>query len=149
MLYFDKKAVVIGGGDTHRLHLDDLVLIKDNHLFLVGSVEKAVKIARRAASFSKKIEIEVTRIEDAIVAVKAGADIVMLDNFTPKRIGKACTILRKLSPDKEIIVEASGGITSENVLEFASKGVDVVSLGEITSSVRALNVSLEIKRTLN
>src|SRR5512137_1361592 len=79
LLYFDKKAVAIGGGDPHRVHLDDMVLIKDNHLAIVGAVEAAVKKAKANASFSKKIEVEVTNEADAQKAAKAGADIIMLD----------------------------------------------------------------------
>jgi len=95
LLYFDKKAVLIGGGDTHRLHLDDMVLIKDNHIAFAGSVEKAVEKARKHASFSKKIEVEVTKAEEVLRAVRAGADIVMLDNFSPKQIEKAMMLLKK------------------------------------------------------
>ena len=147
LLYFDKKAVLIGGGDTHRLCLDDMILIKDNHIAVVGSVEKAVKTAREKVSFSKKIEVEVTRVEDALKAAKAGADIIMLDNFHPKQIEKAVKTLKKSGFYGKVLLEASGGITAKNILEFASTGVDVVSLGEITHSVKALNISLEITKT--
>lgn len=147
LLYFDKKAVLIGGGDTHRLCLDDMILIKDNHIAVVGSVEKAVKTAREKVSFSKKIEVEVTRVEDALKAAKTGADIIMLDNFHPKQIEKAVKTLKKSGFYGKVLLEASGGITAKNILEFASTGVDVVSLGEITHSVKALNISLEITKT--
>lgn len=147
LLYFDKKAVLIGGGDTHRLCLDDMILIKDNHIAVVGSVEKAVKTAREKVSFSKKIEVEVTRVEDALKAAKAGADIIMLDNFHPKQIEKTVKTLKKSGFYGKVLLEASGGITAKNILEFASTGVDVVSLGEITHSVKALNISLEITKT--
>jgi nicotinate-nucleotide pyrophosphorylase (carboxylating) len=146
LLYFDKKAVLIGGGDTHRLHLDDMILIKDNHIALAGSVEKAVEKARKHASFSKKIEIEVTKAEEVLAAVRAGADIVMLDNFSPKHIEKAMTLLKREKYYGKVLVEASGGITAENITRFASTGVDVVSLGEITQSPKALDMSLEIKK---
>jgi nicotinate-nucleotide pyrophosphorylase (carboxylating) len=145
--YFDKKAVLIGGGDTHRLHLDDMILIKDNHIAIAGSVEKAVKKAKEGASFSKKIEVEVTRIDDVLPATKAGADIVMLDNFSPKQIEKAVLLLKKARFYGKIVLEASGGITAENALEFALSGVDVVSLSEITTWARPLDVSLEIIKT--
>ena len=147
LLYFDKKAVLIGGGDTHRLCLDDMILIKDNHIAVVGSVEKAVKTAREKVSFSKKIEVEVTRVEDALKAAKAGADIIMLDNFHPKQIEKAVKTLKKSGFYGKVLLEASGGITAKNILEFASTGVNIVSLGEITHSVKALNISLEITKT--
>lgn len=144
LLYFDKKAVLIGGGDTHRLHLDDMVLIKDNHIALAGGVEKAVRKAKEAVSFSKKIEVEVSSVEDALIAAKAGADVVMLDNFTPKQAERAMKLLNESKLLERVLVEASGGITEENVLEFASKHVDIVSLGEITDSSKALDISLQL-----
>jgi len=147
LLYFDKKAILIGGGDTHRLHLDDMILIKDNHIAVVGSVEKAVKTVRRNASFSKKIEVEVTKVKDVLTAAKAGADIIMLDNFSTKQIEKAVKLLRKEHLYRKVLLEASGGITVENILAHASTGVDIVSLGEITDSAKALDISLEITRT--
>jgi nicotinate-nucleotide pyrophosphorylase (carboxylating) len=144
LLYFDKKAVEIGGGDTHRLHLDDMILIKDNHLAIAGDVEEAVRKAKTAASFSKKIEVEVTRPEDVLRVVKAGADIVMLDNFSPTQIRKAIGMMKRDKLFGKVLLEASGGITSKNMIEYASTGVDLVSLGELTQSSRALNMSLEI-----
>jgi nicotinate-nucleotide pyrophosphorylase (carboxylating) len=143
LLYFDKKAVVLGGGDPHRQHLDDMILIKDNHLAIVGSVEEAVKKAKANASFTKKIEVEVTSQHDALKAAKAGADIVMLDNFSPKQAKATSEALRKAGFDR-VLLEASGGITSENILDFAAAQVDVISLGELTHSVKALDISLEI-----
>jgi nicotinate-nucleotide pyrophosphorylase (carboxylating) len=143
LLYFDKKAVVIGGGDSHRLHLDDMILIKDNHLAIVGSVEEAVKRAKSHGSFAKKIEVEVTTVEDALKAAKAGADVVMLDNFSPKQAKAAGEALCKAGFDK-VLLEVSGGITGENMLEYASAEVDVISMGELTHSVKALDISLEI-----
>ena len=143
LLYFDKKAVVIGGGDPHRLHLDDMLLIKDNHLAIVGSAEEAVKKAKANASFSKKIEVEVTSQQDAIKAAEAGADIIMLDNFNPKQAKEAGEALRKAGYNK-VLLEVSGGITAETLLEYASAQVDIISMGELTHSVKALDISLEI-----
>jgi nicotinate-nucleotide pyrophosphorylase (carboxylating) len=145
LLYFDKKAVLIGGGDPHRLHLDDMVLVKDNHIAVAGSIENAVKRARQNASFSKKIEVEVSRVADALKAAEAGADIIMLDNFSPKQVKEAIKLLKKAGFFGKILLEASGGITEENLLEYAATQVNVISLGELTHSARALNVSLEIK----
>ena len=143
LLYFDKKAVIIGSGDPHRLHLDDMVLIKDNHLAIVGSVEEAVKKAKAHASFTKKIEVEVTTVEDAVIAAKAGADIIMLDNFSPKQAKNAGEALRQAGFSK-VLLEVSGGITGENLLEYATAQVDIISMGELTHSVKALDISLEI-----
>jgi nicotinate-nucleotide pyrophosphorylase (carboxylating) len=145
LLYFDKKAVLIGGGDTHRLHLDDMVLIKDNHIALAGSVEDAIKRVKRKISFSKKIEVEVNRTKDALVAARSGADVIMLDNFSIKQIEKVVKKLKDTAFGKSLL-EASGGITSENIIEFASTGVDIVSLGQITDSSAALDLSLEVTR---
>jgi nicotinate-nucleotide pyrophosphorylase (carboxylating) len=145
LLYFDKKAVILGGGDPHRLHLDDMVLIKDNHLVIVGSVEEAVKKAKAKASFTKKIEVEVTTIEDALKAAKVGADIIMLDNFSPKQVKAAGEALEKVGFGN-VLLEVSGGITGENLLEYAAGQVDIVSIGELTHSVRALDISLEITK---
>jgi len=147
LMYFDKKAVKIGGGDTHRLHLDDLILIKDNHITVAGGIEKALAKAREKASFSKKIEIEVTKPENAVFAATTGADIIMLDNFSPKQIEKTIGLLKKANLFGKVLLEASGGITSENALKYAASGVDIISLGEITHSPRALNISLEIIKT--
>jgi nicotinate-nucleotide pyrophosphorylase (carboxylating) len=147
LLYFDKKAVLIGGGEPHRLHLDDMILIKDNHIALVGSLENAVKRARQNASFSKKIEVEVTKHADVLKAAELGADIIMLDNFSAKQVKDAVTLLKKAGFFGKVLLEASGGITGENLLEYASTGVNLISLGELTHSVKALDISLEIVKT--
>lgn len=144
LLYFDKKAVEIGGGDTHRLHLDDMILIKDNHLALADSMEEAVRKAKENASFSKKIEVEITKSEDVLCAIEAGADIVMLDNFSPRQIRRTIELMKRNGCYGKVLLEASGGITSKNFIDFASTGVDILSLGELTQSSKALNVSLEI-----
>ena len=144
LLYFDKRAVMLGGGDTHRLHLDDLILIKDNHLAIVGSVSEAVKKVRKAASFSKKIEVEVSTVNEALEAAEAGADILMLDNFSPRQVKEAIALLEKKGFRNKVLIEASGGINEQNIIEFAAAGADILSLGEITDSARALDMSLEV-----
>ncbi len=144
LLYFDKRAVMLGGGDTHRLHLDDLIIVKDNHLMVVGDFGEAVKRVRAAVSFSKKIEIEVSSDNEALEAAKAGADIVMLDNFSPQQIKSTLVLLDREGLRNKVLIEASGGINEQNVLEFAATGVDILSLGEITDSVKALDMSLEV-----
>ena len=144
LAYFDKKAVGIGGGDPHRYGLDDMVLIKDNHLAIAGNVRSIVRKTREKASFSKKIEVEVSRLGDVLEAAEAGADIVMLDNFAPKKIEEAIQLLKKRKLRNKIMIEASGGITERNILTYAAAGVDIVSLGEITQSAKALDMSLEV-----
>lgn len=146
LLYFDKKAVLVGGGDTHRLHLDDMILIKDNHIAFAGNAKNAIKRAKERASFSKKIEVEVSKAEDALAAAKAGADIIMFDNFSPKQIEEAVKLLKKAGFLGKVLLEASGGITSENVIAYASTGVDIVSLGEITDSPKTLDINLKIRK---
>jgi nicotinate-nucleotide pyrophosphorylase (carboxylating) len=149
LLYFDKKAVHVGGGDTHRLHLGDMILVKDNHVAVAGSIENAIKNAKQNASFSKKIEVEVARVADVLKAAEAGADVIMLDNFSPKQITEAVELLKKAGFFGKILLEASGGITAENLLDYAATQVDIISLGELTHSVKALDVSLEITRVGN
>jgi nicotinate-nucleotide pyrophosphorylase (carboxylating) len=143
LLYFDKKAVTYGGGDTHRLHLDDLILIKDNHKILAGGISEAVSKARKA-SFTKKIEVEVTTLNEAVEAAKAGADIIMFDNMKASEIREAIEIIRGMDVGKRIITEASGKINEENILEYARTGVDIVTPGVITHSAKALDLSLEV-----
>lgn len=142
--FFEKSAVRIGGGDTHRYRLDDCVLIKDNHIAIVGSVVEAVKKAKKNVSFTKKIEVEVETKIDAIDAASAGADIVMLDNMKPSEIKNVLVALENEDLRKKVIIEASGGITPDNVVEYAKTGVDIISTGYITHSTRALDMSLEI-----
>jgi len=141
---FDKKAIKLGGGDPHRWRLDDCVLIKDNHLALVGGVEQAVRQAKEAVSFSKKIETEVRSPEDAVTAARAGADVVMLDNMSLEDVRRALKLLRAEGLREKVLVEASGGINLENVAEYAKTGVDIVSMGCLTHSVKALDLKLEI-----
>jgi len=146
LLYFDKKAVSVGGGDPHRLHLDDLILIKDNHIVVAGSMAEAVKRAKQNGSFSKKIEVEVATPEDALKAADLGVDIVMLDNFSPVKIEELMKQWKKKDFSR-ILLEASGGITADNLLDYAATGVDVISLGELTHSVKVVDISLEIVST--
>jgi nicotinate-nucleotide pyrophosphorylase (carboxylating) len=147
LLYFDKKAVIVGGGDPHRLHLDDMILIKDNHIAAMGNLEAAIKSAKKNASFSKKIEVEVTNKEDLIKAVELGADIVMLDNFSPEQAKKAVEVIKEKRFSQKVLLEVSGGITAENILSYAYTGIDLISLGELTHSVKALDISMEIVKT--
>src|SRR5512136_2871573 len=140
---FEKKAVLIGGGDPHRYALDDSILIKDNHIRLAGGVEEALKRARRG-SFTKKIEIEVENPKDARTALVNGADIIMLDNFKPKALQKLSKELKSKRPD--VMIEASGGIRPENVRKFAP-GADIISLGWLTHSVKSIDFSMDVKRT--
>jgi len=144
--YFDKKAVALGGGDTHRFHLDDLILVKDNHIKIVGDLGKAVRKAHAHASFSKKVEVEVASAEAALQAAKNGADIIMLDNLSPKKVREAVLLLTREEVRENVILEASGRVNQSNIAEYAKTGVDVLSVGEITHSPKALDMSLEVVR---
>jgi nicotinate-nucleotide pyrophosphorylase (carboxylating) len=131
----EKRAIVAGGGDTHRLDLSHMVMVKDNHIAEMG-METAVARFRERASFATKIEVEVERPEDAADAARAGADIVLLDNMTPAEIERAVETL-----PEETLAEASGGITIDEVPDYAATGVDVISMGSLTHSAPTLDYS--------
>ena len=140
---FEKKAIAAGGGDPHRYNLSDAVMIKDNHIAVIG-LEKAIIAAKRAASFTKKIEVEVETVDDAVRAAKMGVDIIMFDNMTVKEIQKAVKILEEKGLRDNITLEASGGISIENVDKYARTTVDVISIGALTHSSNWLDISLRI-----
>ena len=142
---FDKMALKIGGADTHRFSLDDMILIKDNHIALCRSPADALLKAKENASFSKKIEIEVESIDDAVECVKNGADIVMLDNMSPQQVKSTVFKLEELEIRQNSLIEVSGGIDEENILEYAGSGADIISLGALTHSSKSLNFSLNIQ----
>src|SRR5256712_2784343 len=125
--YFEKKAVELGGGDTHRLRLDDAVLIKDNHLALAGSITESVRKAKAKVSFTKKIEVEATSPDQAVEAALAGADIILLDNMTPQEVKRSMDLLETKKLRNHILVEVSGGITRENLASHVKTAVDVSS----------------------
>ncbi|AMK14835.1 carboxylating nicotinate-nucleotide diphosphorylase [Methanobrevibacter olleyae] len=141
---FDKLAITIGGGDSHRFALDDMVLIKDNHIAVVGSVKNALELAKENISFSKKIEIEVESTEDAIIASENGADIVMFDNMSPDDAQRTLNALEEKGLRKNVLIEISGGIREENILDYANLDVDIISLGFITHQAGSLNFSLDM-----
>jgi nicotinate-nucleotide pyrophosphorylase (carboxylating) len=138
--YYEKRAVVIGGGEAHRFQLSDAVMIKDNHLKIIGSIEDALKKVSKV-KFIKKIEIEVTSQDEAVKAAELGADIIMLDNMTPQQVKKISTKLKKLRP--EIIIEVSGGITPDNIEAYVPYA-DVISMGWLTHSTPAMDFSLDV-----
>lgn len=139
--YFDKKAVEIGGGKRHRLSLDEMVMIKDNHIAVDKSLISLIKKAKKKY---KKFEVEVENTSDAVLAAKEGATIVMLDNFTPAQIKKTIQTLEKLKLRSKVLLEASGGITSKNISKYGETKVDIISVGSITNSVKGIDMSLEI-----
>ena len=139
--FFDKEAIMIGGGHKHRMSLNDMVMIKDNHLLVSNSMEDIIKKARKQ---HKHVEVEVESQRDAILATNSGATIVMLDNFSPEQIKKTITALQKKKLRNKVKLEASGGINSKNITAFAKTGVDMISVGSITNSVKGLDLSLEV-----
>ena len=139
--FFDKEAIMIGGGHKHRMSLNDMVMIKDNHLLVVNSMEGIIKNARKR---HKHVEVEVENQRDAILAASSGATIVMLDNFSPVQIKKTITVLQKKKLRNKVKLEASGGINSKNITAYAKTGVDMISVGSITNSVNGLDLSLEV-----
>lgn len=139
--FFDKEAVKIGGGEKHRMSLDQMIMIKDNHLAVVGSLPRLVIKARKKY---KKIEVEVENQEDALLAASIGVNIIMLDNFSPKEIINTVNRLKKSKLRKHVKLEASGGINEKNVGAYAKTGIDMISVGEITNAVTGIDFSLEI-----
>ena len=139
--FFDKEAVKIGGGEKHRMTLNEMIMIKDNHL----AVEKSIEgILRKAKKTSGKIEIEVETQKDAILCAKMGADIIMLDNFSPEKIKKTVNKLTELKLRNKVVLEASGRINLKNIAKYAKTNVDIISVGSITNSVNGIDLSLEV-----
>jgi nicotinate-nucleotide pyrophosphorylase (carboxylating) len=137
---YEKKAVVIGGGEPHRFGLFDAVIIKDNHLKLIGSVENAIRKVNKKVH-NKIIEIEVENEKDALIAAKLNVDVIMLDNFDPESGKNTAKKIRKTYPN--VLIEVSGGITQKNIEEYASFA-DRISLGHLTHSIKSKDFSLEI-----
>jgi nicotinate-nucleotide pyrophosphorylase (carboxylating) len=142
MRILQKYAVRIGGGHNHRYGLSDGILIKDNHITACGSIKESITRARARAPHTLLLEIEVSGIEELEEAIEAGVDAVLLDNMDPATLKDAVSLARSLNP--QIVLEASGGIRLENVREIAETGVDVISVGLITHSARASDLSLSV-----
>ena len=139
--YFDKEAVEIGGGKNHRLTLDEMVMIKDNHIAIGESLLSLIKKTKKKY---RKFEVEVENTADAELAAKEGATIIMLDNFTPSQIKKTIQVLKNQKLRSKVMLEASGGINSKNISKYGQTGVDIISVGSITNSVKGIDMSLEI-----
>jgi len=135
----EKYAVRVGGGRNHRFGLFDAILIKDNHILAAGGLKRAVQAARAAAPHMMKIEVEVESLEQVEEALQAGADIILLDNMSPALLRKAVALCKG-----KALTEASGGTTESSVARIAETGVDMISVGALTHSAKALDMSLEI-----
>jgi len=130
---FEKKAAEIGHADVHRFSLDDMLLLKDTHLkYYDGNIEILLENAKKMKSFSKKIEIEIEKVDDVLRAAKNGADIIMLDNMGPDQVGDAINLLKNHNVRDNVIVEVSGGITQENFVDYLLSEPDVISSSMIT-----------------
>jgi nicotinate-nucleotide pyrophosphorylase (carboxylating) len=146
MRVFDKRAILIGGGHPHRMGLYDRILIKDNHIAIMGSASDCIVTARKHAGRNQKIECEVRSLDELISVVRAGADIVMLDNFSADNAKDAMCKLRDLGLRNRILVEISGGINESNFRDFAELNPDFISVGSITHSTKAVDFSMTVKR---
>ena len=142
--FFDKKAITIGGGYPHRMRLDDMVLIKDNHLAISDSIEKSIRMAKANLGSAVRIECEVKNTEEAMRAAKAGANVIMFDNFTPSEAEIGVKAIRELEAFDDIEIELSGGITLDNIINYVKAQPDLISVGHLTHSPTAVDYSLEI-----
>lgn len=135
---FEKYAVRIGGGCNHRYNLSDGVMLKDNHIGAVGSITKAVEMAKAYAPFVRKIEVETETLEQVREAVEAGADIIMLDNMSHEQMAEAVKLI-----DGRAETECSGNVTKENIAKVTEIGVDYVSSGALTHSAPIMDISMK------
>lgn len=135
-----KYAVIVGGGKNHRYNLSDAAMIKDNHIDACGGIKKAVEAFRSKAGHMLKVEVEVRNFEELNEALEAGADVIMLDNMNCEQMTEAVKII-----DGRAKTEASGNITLDNIADVAKTGVDIISLGALTHSVKAFDISMKIK----
>ncbi len=130
---FDKKAAEIGLADVHRFSLDDMILLKDTHLrYFSGDIVKLLDECKKKKSFSKKIEIEIEKVEDVLTAARNGADIIMLDNMGPDQVEDVINLLKKNNLRDKVIIEISGGITQDNIVDYLLSEPDVISTGKLT-----------------
>ena len=134
-----KYAVAIGGGKNHRFNLSDGAMLKDNHIDAAGGITAAVRAVRERLGHMVRLEVETRNIDEVKEAIKAGADVIMLDNMTCEQMREAV----KLAAGR-VLLEASGGITGENLRAVAETGVDIISIGALTHSVKALDISMKI-----
>lgn len=143
MRTLEKYAVRVGGGYSHRADLSAGVLIKDNHIALVGSVREAVRRARANASHGLRIEVEVDTLAELDEAIEAGSDVILLDNFQLRDIVDAVKRVRERAP--RTLLEVSGGVTLDRVRELAKTGIDIISAGALTHSARAVDLSMDTR----
>ncbi|MDW0171084.1 MAG: carboxylating nicotinate-nucleotide diphosphorylase [Nitrososphaeraceae archaeon] len=141
--YFDKKSIILGGGHSHRNTLDELILIKDNHLAVTTSIQSAITNARLKAGKNMMIECEVSNTKSSIEAIKSGADIIMLDNFTPEMAQKTISYLRKSGLREKVLIEISGAVNISNIKDYALALPDMISIGSLTHSSNSIDFSMK------
>jgi len=142
--YFDKKSIKLGGGHSHRNTLDELILIKDNHLAVTTSIQSAISNARLKAGKNMMIECEVSNTKSSVEAIKSGADIIMLDNFTPEMAQKTISYLTKSGLREKVLIEISGGINISNIQDYALALPDMISIGSLTHSSNSIDFSMKM-----
>ncbi|XP_020864140.1 nicotinate-nucleotide pyrophosphorylase [carboxylating] [Phascolarctos cinereus] len=138
----EKYGLLVGGAMAHRYDLGGLVMVKDNHVMAAGGVEEAVQRARRARDFTLKLEVECSSLQEALKAAQAGADLVLLDNLSPETLHPTAAALKAKFP--RVGVEASGGITLNNLPQFCGPHIDVISLGALTQAASVVDFSLKL-----
>jgi nicotinate-nucleotide pyrophosphorylase (carboxylating) len=143
--FFDKKSIELGGGYAHRNTLDEMILIKDNHLAVTNSIREAISMARQKVGKNIMIECEVSDTKSSVEAIKSGADIIMLDNFSPQQAQETISYLKKFDLRKKILVEISGGVNLSNIKEYAYALPDMISVGSLTHSSKSVDFSMEME----
>ena len=143
--YFDKKSIKLGGGHSHRNTLDEMILIKDNHLAVSTSIQSAISNARLKAGKNMMIECEVSNKKSSVEAIKSGADIIMLDNFTPEMAQKTISYLRKSGLREKVLIEISGGVNISNIKDYALALPNMISIGSLTHSSNSIDFSMNME----
>jgi nicotinate-nucleotide pyrophosphorylase (carboxylating) len=143
--HFDKKSIKLGGGHSHRNTLDELILIKDNHLAVSTSIQSAISNARLKAGKNMMIECEVSNKKSSVEAIKSGADIIMLDNLTPEMAQKTISYLRKSGLREKVLIEISGGVNISNIKDYALALPDMISIGSLTHSSNSIDFSMNME----
>ncbi|XP_071988125.1 nicotinate-nucleotide pyrophosphorylase [carboxylating] [Engystomops pustulosus] len=142
----EKYGLLVGGAGAHRYGMSDLIMLKDNHIWAMGGIRKALPAVSALAGRTLKVEVECRSVEEAMEAAEAGADIIMLDNFTPELLHQAASSVKAAFP--AVVVEASGGISPHNLLQFLGPHVDVVSMGCLTQGPPSIDFSLKLAQGL-
>lgn len=156
----EKYGMLIGGIDAHRYDLSSMVMLKDNHIWAKGSIPEAIAAARSVCGFSLKIDVECTSEEEAVQAIEAGADIIMLDNFTPEQISKSAVKLKEKYGSTKFLIEVSGGLTEENIASHVFEGepnllcscqetlirLQVLTFCRLRAPIRVFSMSISVSR---